>query len=79
MSPEFIIYSFFGSLIVINLIMFYVLYISKKYYSLMKVSSALWNLVKNMQKSDPISLRAEIQSLEKEPKEILEAMLYGRN
>ena len=73
-----LIYGTFACLILLNLVTLYALHISKKHYSLKLVTAALFNLIKNMQKSDPIGLRAEIQKLEEQPKEIVESMIYGR-
>jgi hypothetical protein len=78
LTASMIVYGLFGSLILLNLLALYALHISKKHYSLKVVTAAMFNLIKNMQKSDPIGLRAEIQKLEEQPKEIVESMIYGK-
>jgi hypothetical protein len=77
LTASVIIYGLFGSLILLNLIALYALHVSRKLYSMTKITTAMYHLLKNMQKSDPIGLGAEIRKLEDEPKEIVESMIYG--
>ena len=69
----------FACLLLLNLLLFYTLHVSKKLYLMSIMASNLHYILKAVQKDDPIYLRSVVNKLDEEPREIAKGLLYGQS